>query len=45
MPIRSYTTAEELKACVDSALDKRARELCTDVTVLNHPNNYLPVAA
>jgi hypothetical protein len=45
MPIRSYTTAVELEAAVDSALDKRARELCVVVTVLDHPFNYLPEAA
>jgi len=45
MPIRSYTTAEKLEAAVDSALNKRARELCGIVTVLDHPTSYLPVAA
>jgi putative transposase len=45
MPIRSYTTAVELEAAVDSALDKRARELCGVVTILDHSLNYLPEAA
>ena len=45
LPIRSYTIVDELKAAVDSALNTRARKLCVDVAVLDHPINYLPVAA